>query len=194
MNRFFNKAALLVVLASISSIGQAQSPTASVTSGTTTIQLDPNFVAGLAGLGATMIDLHSNPLPNNTLTLPAVTGVIDTMTLEGEVEHTGGVIINANGNFLRFENFTLDNTNPAAPVVTADFIIFNRFQSRIQLFNLTIPNGQTVSSSLFQENGMTLTLASATAMTLNTIFGGPILQPGMYIGTANLSANLAPAN
>src|ERR1700677_491457 len=194
MNQFLSKAAFFLALGSMASIGQAQSPTASVTGGTTTLQLNAAFVNGLRSLGATITDLHSNALVNNSVVLPAVTGAIDTLTLEGEVEHTFGVIINANGNIIRVENFTLDNTNPAAPSFTADFIFFSRFQGRFQVFNFERPNGVTASADLFQENGLTLTLAAPTVATMNALFGAQVLQTGTLVGTANVNTVLAPTN
>ena len=182
------------MLGSMASIGVAQSPTASVVSGTTTIMFDSNFVNGLHSLGATMFDQNSQVLPNNTISFPAVTGAVDTMTVAGEIEHTGGIIVNANGNFIRLENLTLDMTTPSAPVITSDIVFFNRFQGRIQLFNFVRTRGFSVSSDLFTENALTLTLAPGVVSTLNTLFGTQALRVGTFVGTANVSTNLAPVN
>jgi hypothetical protein len=51
-----------------------------------------------------------------------------------------------------------------------------------------------VQSGVLQVNGLILTLAPATASTLNTLFGGQVVQAGTNIGTANIYVVLSPNN
>jgi hypothetical protein len=200
MNRFFSKAALVVALASIGTMVNAQTPsnTPSVQYGHTTVQLDPNFVNSLQGMGGVFTDTHGNPLQNNAFTLQAVAGVTDLSTAAGEVEHTGGVVINILGNIIRFQNLTIDVSDPYNPVMTAEYILNNHFVARIALFNIAPPPGFSLpffpQSGALQVNGLILTLAPASATALDNLFGGPYLQAGASMGTANTYVMFSATN
>jgi hypothetical protein len=83
-------------------------------------------------------------------------------------------------------------------VITADYIVNDHFASRIALFNVQPPASLTLplqlQSGVLQVNGLVLTLAPATASTLNTIFGGQVVQAGTNIGTANTYVVFSPTN
>jgi hypothetical protein len=200
MKRFFSKAALVVALASIGSMVNAQTPsnTPSVQYGTTTVQLDSNFVNSLQGMGAVLTDTHGVPLQNNAFTARAVAGVLDLTTCAGEIEHTGGLVINILGAVIRFQNLTIDVSNPYNPVMTAEYILNDHFVARMALFNIAPPAGFslpfTLQSGSLQENGLILTLAPASASALDNLFGGPYLQAGMSMGTANSLVTFSAIN
>jgi hypothetical protein len=200
MNRFFSKAALVLALVCVPSIVNAQTPsqTPSVDFGRTTVQLSSSFVNSLQGLGAVITDIHNNPLQNNAFTFRAVAGALDLTTSAGEVEHTGGLLVNAAGITIRIQNFTIDTSNPTAPVVTAQFIVNDHFASRIPLFNIQPPAGFSLplqlQAGVLQENGLGLTLAPATASALNALFGGQVVAAGMSIGTADTYVVFSPSN
>jgi hypothetical protein len=199
MKRSLSKAFLLLALACTPFV-QAQTPsqTPSVDFGRITVQLGPSFINSLQGLGAVITDLHNNPLQNNTFTFRAVAGAVDLTTSSGEVEHTGGLLINAAGTIMRIQNFTLDTTNPTSPVVTAEFIVNDHFVSRMALFNVQPPAGLSLpfqlQSGVLQVNGLVLTLAPATATAINTVLGGQFIQAGTSIGTANTYVVFSPSN
>jgi hypothetical protein len=190
MKRSLSKAALFAALACTPSLVLAQtSQTPSVDFGRTTVQLSPSFVNSIAGLGAVITDLHNNPLQNNAITVRATGGTVDLTTSAGEVEHTGGLLVNAAGTILRIQNFTLDTSNPTNPVLTADFVVNDHFLSRMPLFNVQPPAGASLplqlQAGVLQVNGLVLTLAPATASAINTVLGGQFVQAGTNIGTAN---------
>ena len=195
-----SKAGIVLAFAFAAPMVLAQSPslTPSVDFGRTTVQLSSGFVNSLQGLGATISDLSNNPLQNNSFTLRATSGAVDTTTSAGEVEHTGGLYVNAQGTILRIQNFTIDTSNPTAPVITAEFIISDHYSGRIPLFNVQPPAGFSLplqlTAGVLQENGLILTLAPATAATLNTLFGDQVIQPGISVGTANSYVVFSPVN
>jgi hypothetical protein len=200
MKLSLSKAALLVALACTPSIVLAQAPsqTPSVDFGRITLQLSSGFVGSIQGLGAVITDLHNNPLQNNAITFRATGGALDLMTSAGEIEHTGGFLINAAGTIIRIQNLTLDTSNPTAPAITAEFIVSDHFLSRMALFNVQPPAGISLplqlQSGVLQVNGLSLTLAPATASTLNALFGGQVAQAGENIGTANTYVVFSPTN
>jgi hypothetical protein len=200
MKRSLSKVTLLFALACTPSLVHAQSPsqTPSVDFGRTTVQFSSSFLNSIQGLGAVITDLHSNALQDNSFTVRATGGAVDLTTSAGEVQHAGGLLVNAAGTIIRIQNFTLDTTNPTNPVITADYIVNDHFATRIALFNVQPPPTQTLplqlQAGVLQVNGMVLTLAPAAASTLNTIFGGPVVQAGTNIGTANVYVVFSPNN
>jgi len=200
MKRSLSKATLLFALACTPTLVHAQSPsqTPSVDFGRTTVQLGSSFVNSIAGLGAVITDLHNHALQDNSFTLRATGGAVDLTTSAGEVQHSGGLLVNAAGTIIRIQNFTLDTSNPTNLVITADYIVNDHFASRIALFNVQPPPNMglplAVQAGVLQVNGLILTLAPATASTLNTLFGGQVVQAGTNIGTANVYVVLSPNN
>ena len=200
MKRSLSKATLLFALACTPSLVHAQSPsqTPSVDFGRTTVQLSSSFVNSIQGLGAVITDLHNNPLQDNSFTVRATGGALDLTTSAGEIQHTGGLLVNASGTIIRIQNLILDTSNPTNLVITADYIVNDHFASRIALFNVQPPAGLTLpfqlQSGVLQVNGLVLTLAPATASTLNTLFGGQFVQAWTNIGTANTYVVFSPTN
>jgi hypothetical protein len=200
MKHLLSKTSLAMALACTAPIVLAQTPsqTPSVDYGRTTVQLSSGFVDSLQGLGAVIADLHNNPLQNNAFTVRATAGAVDLTTSAGEIEHTGGLLVNAAGAIIRIQNFTIDTSNPTAPVITAEFIINDHFSSRIPLFNIQPPAGFSLplqlTAGVLQENGLILTLAPATASALNVLFGAQVISAGINIGTANAYVVFAAQN
>lgn len=200
MKQFIYKIFVTVAFATTSLVmqGQNQSQTPSVDFGRTTIQLGSNFTSSLQGLGASITDLKNNPLQNNSVTFKATGGAVDLTNSAGEVEHTGGLLINAAGTIIRIQNIIIDTSNPASPVITAQFIVSDHFVSRIPLFVVQPPAGFSLplqpQAGVLQENGLILTLAPATASLLNTLFGAQVVQAGINVGTANAYIVLSPTN
>jgi hypothetical protein len=200
MKRSLSKAIFLIALACTPSLMHAQSPsqTPSVDFGRTTVQLGSSFLSSIQGLGAVITDLRNNPLQDNSFTVRATGGAVDLTTSAGEIEHTGGLLVNAAGTILRIQNLTLDTSNPTNIVITADYIVNDHFASRVALFSVQPPPTLTLplqlQSGVLQVNGLVLTLAPAAASTLNSIFGGPVVQAGSNIGTANIYVVFSPSN
>lgn len=197
--RLFRTATLAFILANAPVLLNAQSTTSTPTIeyGRTTFQLNAQFATFLQSTGAAITDLQGNPLQNNSFTFKAVAGAIDVTTAAGEVEHSGGLQIVAAGAVARIENFTLDTSNPAAPVITAQIIYADHFAARIPLFSVQPPPSFSLplaaQNGVLQVNGLGLTLAPAAASTLSSLFGATI-PAGVAVGTANVYAVLAASN
>jgi hypothetical protein len=200
MKRSMSKAIFVFALACMPSLvhAQSQSQTPSVDFGRTTVQLSSSFVNAIQGLGAVITDLRNNPLQNNSFTVRATGGALDLTTSAGEIQHTGGLLVNAAGSIIRIQNLTLDTSNPINLVITADYIINDHFAARIALFNVQPPAGLglpfQLQSGVLQVNGLVLTLAPATASTINALLGGQYVQAGTNIGTANAYVVFSPSN
>src|ERR1700692_2874556 len=111
MKRSLSKTLLLLALACTPFVhAQSPSQTPSVDFGRTTVQLNSSFVNSIQGLGAVITDLRNNPLQNNAFTLRAVAGALDLSNAAGEVQYSGGLLINADGTILRIQNLTFDSS------------------------------------------------------------------------------------
>src|SRR5258705_9005735 len=143
MKRSMSKAIFVFALACMPSLvhAQSQSQTPSVDFGRTTVQLSSTFVNAIQGLGAVITDLHNNPLQNNSFTVRATGGALDLTTSAGEVQHTGGLLVNAGGAVIRIQNLTIHTTNSTKLGFTADFVINDHFSFCISFFHLHTPPG-----------------------------------------------------
>ncbi len=198
MLKLLRTTSLSLVLAGVPLLAGAQtSKTPSIDFGRTTVQLSGSFASFIQSTGAVLTDLQGNPLQNNSFTLRAVAGAFDLTTSVGEVEHTGGLLINAAGVTARIENLTLDTTNAAAPAITAQVIYNDHFVGRIALFAVAPPAGFALplvpQAGVLQVNNLGLSLAAPAATTLSALFGTQI-PAGTAIGTANVYAVLSPTN
>src|SRR5947208_14816857 len=143
MKRSLSKAIFILALACMPSLVHAQSPsqTPSVDFGRTTVQLSSSFLNSIQGLGAVITDLHNHPLQNNSFTVRATGGAFDLATSAGEIQHTGGLLVNAAGTIIRIQNLILDTSNSNTLVITADYVINDHFAARIALFKVQSPDG-----------------------------------------------------
>ena len=182
MRHLVNKVAIAITVAFASATLHAQTP--SVVYGRTTIQLNADTF-----LGASVTYLGGNPFQNNAITFEATGGAFALATGAGEVEHKGGILVNASGTILRIQDFTLDTTNPAASVMTALFILNGHVLGRAAMFNVQGAPGTTVpftlTSGTLQLNDLSLTLAPGGVAFLNQAFGAGSIKPGISVGTAS---------
>jgi hypothetical protein len=200
MKRSLINAALLFALACTPFVLAQNNPsqTPSVDFGRTTVQFGNSFTTSMQALGVVIMDLQGNPLQNNAFTLKATGGALDLTSSAGEIEHAGGLLINAGATILRVQNFIIDTSNPTSPVITAVFIANNHFAGRLAVFNLVPPAGFSLplqpQAGVLQVNGLGVSLAAATANAINSLLGGQYLTPGTAIGTADAYLVFAAAN
>ena len=196
MKHLLGKALIILSMACSASFLHAQL-SSSVVYGRTTIKLNQAFVGTFQG--ALITDLNLNPLQNDTIIFEATGGAVDLATTTGEVQHKGGLLINAgNGIVLRIQNFALDTTYPASPVITALFLLNGQYGARLPLFTVTratIPTLPLVThANVLKENGLKLTIAPDTATLINQLFGAGTLQAGVAAGSAETYLVLSPTN
>jgi hypothetical protein len=171
--------------------------TSTIVSGRTTIS-SSTFLQYVASFNVTVTDLAGNPAQTNPVTFPVTEGAIDLQTGAGEITNVGGYLFRGNSNSVRVQDFVLDSTTPASPVLTALFIVDNKLVGRRPLYQVTVPSSITLplkpQGGIEQINGLSLTLTQAAATIFNNalIITEPVLQPGTSAGTANLYTVLAP--
>ena len=170
------------------SAGALHAQTQNVVYGRTTITLNPSFQQAAAGV-ATLTDLDSKPLINNQIVLKITAGAISTIAAQGELDHSGGIIVTGAGHVVRVQDFIIDSTNLLAPTLTAIMVTDGTYVGRQTLFNIQIPNTFVIPlvpvNSAVQETGLILTLAPTASALINRTLGN-VTQAGQSIGTADV--------
>ncbi len=185
MKSSVKKISLAVLVAAFSSAPCLYAQAQNILFGRTTVTLDSSFLATFGSVNATVTLLDGTALNNGSANFTAVTGALNTGSLAGEVFHAGGYLINVGQNSIRLQNFNIDTTNTAAPVISALLIVNGNVIGRVLAFNelgssnfsfLTQPGAAQLS-------GINLFLSSALAANLNSLVGQQVFQPGQLVGT-----------
>jgi hypothetical protein len=195
MKGLLNRFAVVVTLALATTVAAKAQQATTVEYGRSILVFNPAFTSGIAGLGATLGGVGFSSVDSTgTIVFPVVNGVVDLQTGSGEVQHLGGISVNANGIAMRLQNFVIDTTK--APVLTALLVVNNQLIGRIPLFDLVVPPGTSLplptTVGVLQLNGFAVTMDPTGAATINGIFGAPAVYGGQPVGTLNLYAVLSP--
>lgn len=172
--RFLSKRLALaaVVLAATSMLPAQQ--VRSIVSGRTTMQLNSNFVQSVQALGANFTDLGLAALQNGSVTFPIATGSVDLNTVAGELQHKGGLVIQAEDETIQLLDWKLDITG-SQPTISVLFVINGSITGRFPLFlvqppvDLALPL-QPQGGIIFIKQA-SLFLSQAGAATFNNLFG-----------------------
>ncbi len=200
LKRFTAKAALLVASCLMATAAFAQK-TKTVEAGLTSVKLSSTFLDALEALGVKAGTVAPTNIVNGTAIFPITGGAIDLDTAAGNITHSGGLTLEAGGIKVSLQNFIIDTTTPAAPVLTGLVVKDNKLIGRVPLFNIILPPGFTLP--LHSEDGFALqlcdvglTLTPAAASFLNSTYGLtgsnaiPTAAPLLPIGTASVFAFL----
>ncbi len=197
MKTLLRSLSIAVLMTGVSVALPAQTKT--IVYGRTTIS-NSAFLQYVASFNVTVTDLSGSPAQTNPVTFPVKEGAIDLRTGAGEVTTAGGYLLSGNGNSVRIQNFVLDATSPANPVITALFVVNDKLVGRQPLFQVKAPSGVSLplqpQAGTEQIDGLTLTLTQAAATLLNNaiIITEPVLQTGEAAGTADVYTVLSPDN
>lgn len=146
----------------------------SVVSGRTAMQLNSSFVQSIQALGANFADLGLAALKNSSVSFPIASGSVDLNTVAGELQHKGGLVIQADGRQIQLLNFTLDITG-SQPTISAQLVIDGSISGRFPLFlvqppvNLALPLQPQGGMIVIKQASLFLSQAGASAF--NSLFG-----------------------
>lgn len=196
MHRFLHKLLLAATLSFVVTAVEAQQVN-NIVSGRTAMQLNSTFMQTIESYGASFSDLGLAALQNGSLSFPIAKGAIDLNTVAGELRHTGGLVITADGRQIQLLNWVLDTTG-STPTITVLFVIDGSVSGRFPLFlvqppvNLNLPlQPQGGVLSIHQAS---LFLSQAGATTFNNLFGldgSEQMQPNTPVGNIDVYAVLA---
>ena len=196
MRFLMKKFALASVLLATTSLLPAQQMR-SIVSGRTTLELNSGFVQSVQSLGADFTDLGLASLQNGSVTFPIATGNVDLNTAAGEVQHKGGLVIQADGGQIQLLDWTLDITGPT-PLISVLFVVNGSVMGRFPLFlvqpPVDMPLPLQVQGGVIPIKQASLFLSQAGASTFNNLFGlsgDQQLQTYTAVGNIDVYAVLA---
>jgi hypothetical protein len=196
--------ALAAAAAMAAAAPASAAPSVQLTSGATTVLLNPEFLGALSSLGVT----PANVLPGSLIVdstgarvaFPIPTGELDAAGPKLEVLHSGGLTLTAGHTRVALTSFIIQNLNgrlQLTGVVKANDSIVGR----IPLFNVHLTQAPSVSapsgtymgypSSHLTIRGARVTLTHTAATTLNNVFGISAFTAGFPIGTARVNARVS---
>ena len=194
--RFISRLSLatpLVALAMLaSSTNAAAQKTETIEGGRTTVALASSFVSALGSLGVTPGTVSPTRLSDGSVNFPVTGGAIDLDTAASQIVHSGGLTLTAGQTKVTLQSFIIDTTS--APVLTGLVSVNGKLLGRLPLFDLALPNGITLplkprDGQLTVKN-VGVTLNSAAAGALNSVFHVSAFKGGFGIGTAKVVINL----
>jgi hypothetical protein len=166
-------------------------------SGQTSVKLSKGFLGALGTLGVTPGVLNPTTLsPKGTVTFPITGGALDAQSAAGQITHSGGLTLTAGNTTVAIQNFTIDTTG-ASPVIYGIASVNGTVAGVLPLFNLQLPASfklpiRPIGGVYVNLGGVKVTLSSAAAGTLNSVFGITALQGGLQIGFADVQAFVVP--
>ncbi|CAN7486727.1 hypothetical protein LJR143_003149 [Pseudoxanthomonas sp. LjRoot143] len=166
-------------------------PTVSTLGGDTRVQLSGDFVGALTSLGVSVRASYPARLRGANAAFPIPGGELDLGNLKGEVDHAGGLSLQAGGTQVNLSSYTIDTTG-AAPVLTGLVKVNDSVLGRLPLFDITLVSAPIVRglhsrAGSVQLNDVQLTLNADAAVALNTVFNVTAFQAGLPIGTARVN-------
>jgi hypothetical protein len=194
LHRVFGALAVSGALA-LSSVPASAAPTKVPEGGDTSVELAPSFLAALASLSVTPEAISPARIDDVSTSVfasfPITTGEIDLGTLKAEIDHEGGLSLNAGKTSVKLTAFIIDLTGKT-PVLTGLVTVDNNLVGRLPLFELNLADAAVDTQNyeaIVSKVGVTLSATAAAA--LNKIFNIAALTDKVVIGTATVRTFVA---
>jgi hypothetical protein len=177
-------------------LASVAAPTDTTFGGETVVALAGSFLAALSSLGVApgaigpaRIEAYKG---TTYAAFPITTGQIDLGTVQGEIDHSGGLSLTAGSTVVELTAFAIDLYSGASPVLTGLVTVNGSFVGRIPLFDLSLASATIDDKKYFLEVG-------DVALTLDPVAAGALSSPGVFntavpaglaVGTATVRAHL----
>ena len=192
MSRVSVAAPVMAFAILISAIHASAQKTETIEGGRTTVALAAGFVSALESLDVTPGTVAPTRLHNGTVDFPVIGGAIDRETAVSQTLHSGGLTLIAGKTAVTLQSFIIDTTS--SPMITGLVSVDGKLLGRLPLFDLALPSGITLPLKLHDNRillrGVAVTLDSAAAEALNSVFHVSAFQGGFNIGTAKVAVDL----
>ncbi len=194
--RFIPRVALaapIVALAMLVTANYASAQkTETIEGGRTTVALAGGFVSALGSLDVTPGTVGPTRLYNGVVNFPVTGGTIDLDTAASQILHSGGLTLTAGQTKVTLQSFIIDTTS--ALVITGLVSVDGKLLGRLPLFDLALPSGITLPLKPYDGRillkGVGVSLDSAAAGALNSVFHVSAFKGGFGIGTAKVVIDL----
>jgi len=176
-------------------LASVAAPTDSTIGGETVVALAGSFLSALKSLGVAPGAIGPGRIAaykgTTYAAFPITTGQIDLGTVEGEIDHSGGLSLTAGGTVVELTGFAIDLYKGAKPVLTGLVTVDGSFVGRIPLFDLSLASA-TIDDKKYSlaVDEVGVTLDSVAAGALSSVFKTTV-PAGLTVGTASVHAALA---
>ncbi len=171
-------------------------PTDTTFGGETVVALAGSFLSALSSLGVApgaigpaRIEAYKG---TTYAAFPITTGQIDLGTVQGEIDHSGGLSLTAGSTVVELTAFAIDLYSGAKPVLTGLVTVNGSFVGRIPLFDLSLASATIDDKKYYlavDEVELTLDPVAAGALSGPGVFNTTV-PAGLTIGTASVHAHL----
>lgn len=186
----------LTLIASMMGSVVTAAPTANLGDGRTTVALSSDFFTALNTLRVSVGTIGEGTLRGGAVSFPITGGALDLANAKGEINHTGGLFLQAGTTRVELSSFNID-TLGNAPVLTGLVTANGNLLGRVPLFTLQLPTltlplqPQAFNTLFIPGVGVRLTAEAAAA--LNGVFNVTAFTAGFNIGTASVFAVASPS-
>ena len=192
MKTCFPRVVTTFAVALFATVAIAQN-TRTIHSGRTSVKLSSTLTTALTDLNVKVGDIDPTEIEESTATFPITGGAIDLDTAAGNILHSGGLTLSADGTKVRLQSFIIDTTT-ATPMLTGLVVVNGKLVGRLPLFDLSLPAGFSLPLHLAEGrlvlSGVGLTLDAQAAAALNAVFKVSAFKGGLAIGTASVKASV----
>ena len=192
MRTCFPRVVTTFAVALFATVAIAQN-TRTIHSGRTSVKLSSTLTTALTDLNVKVGDIDPTEIEEGTATFPITGGAIDLDTAAGNILHSGGLTLSADGTKVRLQSFIIDTTT-ATPMLTGLVVVNGKLVGRLPLFDLSLPAGFSLPLHLAEGrlvlSGVGLTLDAQAAAALNAVFKVSAFKGGLAIGTASVKASV----
>ena len=183
---------LATVAFTVMAAGLPAQQTKTLFTGRTSVKLSSTFTGALSSLGVSVGRVFPTEIEYGTANFPVTGGAIDLDTASGNILHSGGLTLKAGDTKVTLQSFIIDTTS--SPMITGLVSVDGKLLGRLPLFDLALPSGITLPLKLHDNRillrGVVVTLDSAAAEALNSVFHVSAFQGGFNIGTAKVAVDL----
>jgi hypothetical protein len=160
---------------------EAEPTTLTLTGDTTTLSLDESTAAILDGAGVDVGPVDPAEERDRGIEFPITGGSLDSGTLAGTIEHSGGLVFSTLGRDLELTDFIIDTEAENLSALAGG--------ERVTILDVDLTNMQRTdeNDTIVLEN-ITVTLSTEGADALNDTLGVDLFQQGIRFGEATIRA------
>ena len=148
----------------------------------TILSLDPGTAKVLEDNKVTVEPVKPATAGNEGIAFPITGGEVDSETLAGTIDHSGGLVFSAGGTEVELTDFVVDTAAGTLTATTAD-------GTELPTLDLDLAALQrTTEGDVIVASGIQATLSDDAAQALNDAFGVNVFEGGLPIGEVTVRA------
>ena len=161
---------------------EAVATSVALTGEQTVLVLDADTAGVLTELGVEVAPVEPAGAEGDGIAFPITGGEIDTETLAGTIDHSGGLVFSAGGTDVELTDFVVDTTAGTLTASTSDGASLPTLDLDLAAVE------QSADGDAIVLTGITAALSADAAGALNDAFGIDALEGGIPIGDVTVTA------